>query len=59
MLSSSSKMYKEMIKSAHEVLVKMIKIEILYWEMVKTDEFNFLKFKILLNPLQKYYFLVP
>jgi len=45
-----------MLKSALRALVKRIKIEILHWKMVKNDEFNFLKVKILLNPIQTYYF---
>lgn len=39
-----------MLKSDLGALVKMmIKIEILYWKMVKTDEFNFLKVKIFIE----------
>jgi len=46
-----------MLKSiALNALVKMIKIEILYWKMIKNNEFNFLKVKILLNVIQTYYF---
>jgi len=45
-----------MLKSALKALVKRIKIEILHWEVVKSDEFYFLKVKILLNPMQTYYF---
>jgi hypothetical protein len=37
-------------------LVKMIKIEILLWKMVKKDEFNYLKVKVLLNLIQAYHF---
>lgn len=42
---------REMLKSALGALVKMIKIETLYWEMVKSEEFNFLKVKTLLNSM--------
>jgi len=40
-----------MLKSALGALVKMIKIETLYWETVKSEEFNFLKVKTLLNSM--------
>ena len=40
-----------MLKSVIREFVKM-NIEILYWKMVKNDEFNFLKVEILLNPIQ-------
>jgi hypothetical protein len=43
-----------MLKSALRALVKRIKEEILYWKIVESDEFNFLKVKILLNPMQTY-----
>jgi len=45
---------REMLQSVLDALVKRIKIEILYWKMVKSDEFNFLKVKILLNSMQTY-----
>jgi hypothetical protein len=45
-----------MLKNALRVLVKRIKIVILHWEMVKSDEFDFLKVKIVLNPMQTSYF---
>jgi len=45
-----------MLTIAFGALVKMIKIETLYWEMVKSEEFNFLKVKTLLNSMQIYYF---
>ena len=32
-------------------MVKMIKIETLHWKMVKSEEFNFLKVKTLLNSM--------
>jgi len=34
---------REMLKSALRTLVRGTKIEILCWNMVKNDEFNFLK----------------
>jgi len=37
-------------------LVKRIKKEMLYSKMMKSDEFDFLKVKILLNLMQIYYF---
>jgi len=40
-----------MLKSVFKALVKMIKIETLYWKIVKSEEFNFLKVKTLLNIL--------
>lgn len=40
-----TKHFREMLKSTFEALIRMIKIEILFWEMVKNDEFNFLKLK--------------
>jgi len=40
-----------MLKSVLEALIKMIKIETLYWKMVKSEEFNFLKVKTLLNSI--------
>jgi len=42
---------RDMLKSALRVLVKRTKTEILHWKMVKSDEFDFLKVKILLNPI--------
>jgi len=45
-----------MLKSALGALVKKIKIEILHWKIVKSDEFYFLKVKILLNSMKIYYF---
>jgi len=44
-----------MLKSVLGALVKMIKIEILYWEIVKSEEFKFLKVKTLLYILQNEY----
>jgi len=38
-----------MLKRALEAMIKMIKIETLYCETVKNEEFNFLKIKTLLN----------
>lgn len=38
-----------MLKSVFGVLVKWIQIEILCCKIVKSDEFNILKVKILLN----------
>jgi len=49
----------KMLKSAFKALVKKIKLEILNWKMVKSDEFDFLKVKILLNPMKIYYFWFP
>jgi hypothetical protein len=43
---------REMLKSVLMTLVKKIQIEILHWKMVKRDEFDFLKVKILLPPFQ-------
>lgn len=40
-----------MLKSALRALVKRTKIEMLHWKMVKSNEFNFLKDKKLLNPM--------
>jgi len=40
-----------MLNSALGAIVKMIKIEILHWKMVKSEEFNFLKVKTLLNSM--------
>jgi len=40
-----------MLNSALETPVKKIKIETLHWEMVKNEEFNFLKVKTLLNSM--------
>jgi len=37
--------FREMLKSVIGALVKMIKIVTLYWEIVKNEEFNFLKVK--------------
>jgi len=45
-----------MLKSALEALVKGTKIEIC-WKVMKSGEFNFLKVKKLLFPMQNYYFL--
>jgi len=42
---------KEMLKSAFGAFVKMIKIETLYWKMMKNEEVNFLKVKTLLNSM--------
>lgn len=42
-----------MLKSPLRALVKRIKIEKMYWEMVKSCEFNFFKVKILLISLSK------
>jgi len=39
------KIIEKMLKNTYRVLIKMIKIRILYWEMVKSDGFNFLKIK--------------
>lgn len=36
----------ENTKKYFKILVKRIKIEILYWEVVKSDELTFLKVKI-------------
>jgi len=47
-----------MLTSALGTLDKRIKIEILYSKMVKIDEFKFLKVKMLLNPMQTFYFLL-
>jgi len=49
----------EMLKSALKALVKKIQIKILYWKMVKIEEFDFLKVKILLNFMQTCYFSFP
>jgi len=49
----------EMLKSALRALVKKIQIKILYWKMVKIEEFDFLKVKILLNFMQTCYFSFP
>jgi len=38
---------REMPKSALMTLAKKIQIEILHWKMVKRDEFDFFKIKIL------------
>jgi len=40
-----------MLKSALRPLVKKINLEILYWEMVKSGGFDFLKVKKLLNSM--------
>jgi len=48
-----------MLKSALGALIKMTKIEKLYCEMVKSEEFNFLKVKILLISMEIYYFWFP
>jgi len=45
-----------MLNNALEALNKRIKIKILYWKMIKGDEFKFLKVKILLNLMQTCYF---
>jgi len=42
---------RETLNSALGAMVKMIKIETLHWEMVKSKEFNFLKVKTLLNSI--------
>jgi len=47
-----------MLKNAFNALVKRIKLEILHWKMVKSDGFDFLKVKLLLNQMQTYYFLL-
>jgi len=41
-----------MLKSVLRALVKNIQIEILHWKIVKNDEFDFLKVKILLNSMK-------
>jgi hypothetical protein len=43
--------YREMLKSALRALIKKIKIETLSWEMVKSEEFNFLEVETLLNSM--------
>jgi len=40
-----------MLNSVFEAMIKMIKIETLRWKMVKSEEFNFLKVKTLLNSI--------
>jgi len=45
-----------MVKSALRALIKMTNLEMLYWEMMKSDRFDFLKVKKLLNSKQTYYF---
>lgn len=51
--------YCKMIKNVLKLLIKKIKIKILYQKMIKSDGFNFLNIKILLNPMQTYYFQFP
>jgi hypothetical protein len=43
---------REMLKSALRALVKRTKVEMLYWEIVKSERFDFLKVKKLLNSMQ-------
>jgi len=38
-----------MLNSVLGAMVKMIKIKTLYWEIMKSEKFNFLKVKTLLN----------
>ena len=45
-----------MLKSVLRALVKRVNLKMLYWKMVKSDRFNFLKVKKLLNSMQTYYF---
>jgi len=45
-----------MLKNALETLIKKIKIEKMYWRMVKSCELNFLKVKKLLISMSTYNF---
>jgi len=40
----------KVLMNVFDVLNKRIKIEVLYWKIGKSDEFNFLKVKLSLNP---------
>jgi len=48
-----------MLKSVVGVLVKRIRIEKMYWKIVKSCEFNLIKVKKLLISMSSYYFLFP
>ena len=48
-----------MLKSALRALVKRTNLEMLYWEVVKNDRFDFLKVKKLLNSMQTNHFWFP
>lgn len=45
---------KKTLKNDFGALIKRILTKILYWERVKSNQFNFLKIKMLLNPIQTY-----
>jgi len=45
-----------MLNSAFKALVKRTNLKVLYWEMMKSDRFDFLKVKKLLNSIQTYNF---
>jgi hypothetical protein len=60
-MNSSNLIYlvRRMLTIEIGALDKGIKVEILYWKMVKSDKFNFLKVKIMLEPMQTCYFWLP
>jgi len=45
-----------MLKSDVKTLIEKIKIKILYWKMVTSDEFNFFKVKNIVKFNTNYYF---